>query len=308
MLAVCGCTSQSYAGIDLRPGAAPSELQALAVQAHAGDKQAQFELGTRFENGEGVSRDMAKAKVLYRRAASDGGGPLQVYSPPVSGSDTGRIVTIDQGPRTSGLLKAKERLAALRAASPSGSSDLMQNGGQWHEFPWDPAQVFNVILDNVDSGGLDPESIAAKIDSEGSRKDSAVVTTLYKSTPYSCADNPARIPSAYLSQVCAERVIIREHVYSSGEPKNIESNRGRSIVSAYTGEFLRSAPGRNIRLVDLNTDREFNESRSVGHIGFPLSATLVLSPNKNRLVLIYATTGDAVAGDKIMSIAIYSIG
>jgi len=58
-------------------------LSQLASEAQRGSKQAQLELGIRFEEGRGVALDMGKARKLYAQAASDSGGTIWVYSPPV---------------------------------------------------------------------------------------------------------------------------------------------------------------------------------------------------------------------------------
>jgi len=106
------CTApSSYMGIDISP-AATSPLAALARRAALGDKLAQLDLGIAFEEGRGTARDLRMARSLYARAASDSGGPVWVYQPPVGGG-SGRVVSIDRGPRIAGLPDARRRLAAL---------------------------------------------------------------------------------------------------------------------------------------------------------------------------------------------------
>ena len=117
-LAACATTGSpgSYMGIDLTSPAPASsvaaELKSLARRAQAGDKHAQLELGIRFEEGNGVERDLKRAKGLYRAAATDSGGTIWVYSPPV-GNSPGRTIPINKGPKQLGLAKAKERLEGL---------------------------------------------------------------------------------------------------------------------------------------------------------------------------------------------------
>ncbi|HEY0029048.1 MAG TPA: hypothetical protein VGC35_14380 [Allosphingosinicella sp.] len=66
-----GCAaSSSYAGISFKPGAAEPALEQLARRARAGDKQAQLELGVRYEEGTGVARDLKRARDLYFDAAT----------------------------------------------------------------------------------------------------------------------------------------------------------------------------------------------------------------------------------------------
>ncbi len=85
----------------------------LAKLASMGDKHAQLELGTRFEEGRGVACDPGKARTLYGRAAATTGGTIWVYQPPVGNGTTGRTVPLDTGPREVGLPAASERLASL---------------------------------------------------------------------------------------------------------------------------------------------------------------------------------------------------
>lgn len=121
---VTACVGRdAYHSVDLRPGAAPFDIQALAAKARTGDKSAQLELGQRFETGDGVARNLVLAEKLYRSAASDDDGRTQVYLPPVSRSDAGRVITLDFGVKTPGLRQAKERLAALRSASAGQMDD-----------------------------------------------------------------------------------------------------------------------------------------------------------------------------------------
>jgi hypothetical protein len=110
-LASCAVPT-SYIGISLQPGAAPSELQALAMRAQAGDKRAQLDLGIAFEEGVLVPANTRSAKKLYSLAASDTGGTAWVYQPPV-GNSAGRLVPFDRGRYSRGLAEARRRLAAL---------------------------------------------------------------------------------------------------------------------------------------------------------------------------------------------------
>lgn len=94
-------------------GIASMSLTSLARMASAGSKNAQLELGIRFEEGIGVSRDFDKARKLYGKAATTTGGTLWVYSPPVGNGTSGRVIPIDRGPRQPGLQEATQRLQAL---------------------------------------------------------------------------------------------------------------------------------------------------------------------------------------------------
>jgi len=113
-LLTSSCASSQYMGLSLIPGEAPTDLQNLAARAHAGDKQAQLDLGIRFEEGRGVPRDRRKAIRLYEQAAADSGGTTWVYSPPVGKEASGRAVPISGQPKSAGLVEAKRRLDFMK--------------------------------------------------------------------------------------------------------------------------------------------------------------------------------------------------
>lgn len=117
-LASCGTLVQRYVvreymGISFDSKEISTEVRHLALRAQAGDKQAQLELGIRFEEGRGVERDVAKARDMYRLAASDSGGPVWVYVPPTVKGQRGRVMPVAGGRKASGLAEAKARLDAL---------------------------------------------------------------------------------------------------------------------------------------------------------------------------------------------------
>jgi len=120
-LALAACAPTTYAGIPLRGGAADSELQELARRAHAGDKQAQLQLGIAFEDGLGVPVDLDRASRLYQQAASDSGGAVYIYSPPVGREGSGRVIPVANGPRRQGLAAARARLVRLQRCVASSS-------------------------------------------------------------------------------------------------------------------------------------------------------------------------------------------
>lgn len=109
-LAVSACSGR-YMGID-RANLDPA-TQTWFDRAQAGDKQAQFELGMRYANGDGVTIDCQKARKLLRQAATRAGGTLWVYSPPVTKGGSGRVIPLDQGPVQPGLQTAKDALVKL---------------------------------------------------------------------------------------------------------------------------------------------------------------------------------------------------
>jgi hypothetical protein len=73
----------SHAGSRSTAGEANPELRSLERRAQAGDKQAQLELGIRYEEGRDVPRDPEKAGRLYRRNLS--GTRFQTQSVPSGG-------------------------------------------------------------------------------------------------------------------------------------------------------------------------------------------------------------------------------
>lgn len=113
LLTACATSSQ-YMGIGFAPGAASAELQALAMRAQAGDKQAQLDLGIAYEEGRGVTVDLSKARKLYTLASADSGGTTWVYVPPVRAGEAGRVTPVNLGVRQSGLVEAKVRLGAIK--------------------------------------------------------------------------------------------------------------------------------------------------------------------------------------------------
>lgn len=113
-----GCAGDRYMGVSLKPGGADPTVQALAARAQAGDKQAQLDLGIRFEEGAGVARNLTAAKKLYRQAASDSGGTIWVYTPPVGNGTSGRVVPVKSGAKQYGLADARRRLKALEEVGP----------------------------------------------------------------------------------------------------------------------------------------------------------------------------------------------
>ena len=115
-LALAACTAPThYAGIDLRPesrnasGVSP-EVQALATRAQRGDKQAQLDLGIRYEEASGLPADPKRARQLYRMAAATTGGMIFVYQPPAKKGGRGGVVPVNLGPVVLGLEAAKVRL------------------------------------------------------------------------------------------------------------------------------------------------------------------------------------------------------
>lgn len=69
---ISGCSFSSYAGVSLAPGGAPRHLASLAHKAMQGDRRARYALGSLYEGGQGVVRNLVCAARLYEAA---GAGP-----------------------------------------------------------------------------------------------------------------------------------------------------------------------------------------------------------------------------------------
>lgn len=124
MMAVCAlflsaCASSNYMGIPLAAGKSDPTLRELAVRAKSGDKQAQLDLGIRFEHGHGVPVDFLRAEALYNAAANDEGGIQWVYVPSPGNGAKARVVSINRLPTQPGLDEAKTRLSNLLNSNAS---------------------------------------------------------------------------------------------------------------------------------------------------------------------------------------------
>lgn len=109
-LALSACAPSEYMGISFKPGAAAPELQELARRARAGDKQAQFDLGIRFEEGNGVPRDRRQALKLYKQAAADSGGSQMTY---VANNGHVHAVPVSLGKAYPGLAAARKKESCM---------------------------------------------------------------------------------------------------------------------------------------------------------------------------------------------------
>jgi hypothetical protein len=109
-----GCsTPRNYMGIDISARAPVNSIIELARRAQAGDKQAQFELGMAYEEGQLLPRNLRRAVALYRLAAAGSSGRHWIYSPPSGAGQVGRVVAVDVGQRQSGLVAAQARLTEM---------------------------------------------------------------------------------------------------------------------------------------------------------------------------------------------------
>lgn len=106
-IGVGGCTAH---GLGVERTAVPAPLHGLYDRALFGDKEAQYHLGLWLALGAFGPPDCKAARQLLARAASDEGGTLWVYSPPVGNGTAGRVIPIDNGPRQTGLTRARDAL------------------------------------------------------------------------------------------------------------------------------------------------------------------------------------------------------
>jgi len=112
-LLVSGCASSHDVGVPAAPSTANPDIQELTQKARSGDKQAQFTLGMRYEQGIGVGQDRQRAIDLYRLAAQSSSGTTWIYVPGVGKETLGRVMPVRSGQKADGLAAAKERLAAI---------------------------------------------------------------------------------------------------------------------------------------------------------------------------------------------------
>jgi TPR repeat protein len=112
---ICGCaqSSGSYAGIPLAAGAADPEIQNLARRARASDKQAQLQLGIRYEEGLGIAPNLRRARSVYLAASRTTGGRSALHLPSASGKGGVATIPVSTGPRVEGLAEARHRLWLL---------------------------------------------------------------------------------------------------------------------------------------------------------------------------------------------------
>ena len=126
VLLLAACTAPpSYMGVSFLPGAAEPDVQALAQRARSGDKQAQLELGIRYEEGRGVPQDAKRAKALYQIAATTTGGKSYVYVPATKKGGRGHTMLIDRGPTLGRLRQAEQRLDEMKMSKQKASALLI---------------------------------------------------------------------------------------------------------------------------------------------------------------------------------------
>lgn len=160
-LLLSGCASHSYMGVSLQPGGADPAVQALAVKAQGGDKQAQYELGRWFEDSTDAD-GLKKAIKLYQIAAIPRGGSRMMYTPGASGVTTS---VVSSGPKIEPNRAALDRLALLEAqiraikkntksASNKFEAKLSPDSAspQFHSLVFGRLRIVRGILESADFG------------------------------------------------------------------------------------------------------------------------------------------------------------
>jgi hypothetical protein len=149
VLSITACSGTSYMGIPLQPD---SELSALAREAKAGEKNAQYQLGMRFENGDQIPSNQEKARKLYFLAATPTGGSQITYVPTNNGV---KPQLINRGPLVAGIAAAREKLVQRNEWSGDRTQDISQLGSS-------SARDFTVP-DAVDAHNRPPRKVAVDI-------------------------------------------------------------------------------------------------------------------------------------------------
>jgi sporulation protein YlmC with PRC-barrel domain len=179
-LLLSGCASHSYMGVSLKPGGADPAVQALAARASIGDKQAQLDLGIRFEEGAGVARDLDTAKKLYHQAASDSGGSRLLLVPSSSGLTTS---VVGMGPKIAGNAAAQARLQQLTSAQKMKQNHIKSGIGGMANHATESKGI-NMIrnlnkLANIPAGTLKVSDVSEIFGKELTKTESGELGNLY---------------------------------------------------------------------------------------------------------------------------------
>jgi hypothetical protein len=153
-------------GIPLASGAADPELQALARRAQSGDKQAQLELGIRYEEGRGVRTDYELAERLYR-TASGPSGPAFVYAPPARRGEAGRVLQMPGSSIPSSVAAEAEarihRLARGAIERPAGSGEAELRLSEAPATRREPARLVEGPPEEIVPTSLTPSEITERL-------------------------------------------------------------------------------------------------------------------------------------------------
>lgn len=149
-----GCASSSYMGISLAPGETDPAVQELAVRARSSDKQAQFDLGKRFETGEGLPHDPRRAVKLYRQTPNSRAGTQMIYVP-VNGHVEARSVYIGskekvlQSLRELNILHPKKE-AICRLIGKIEDMNLVDDVGVCEKSSYNICNAYQIKLTSVE--------------------------------------------------------------------------------------------------------------------------------------------------------------
>ncbi|MEO7177405.1 MAG: hypothetical protein ABIW83_01035 [Allosphingosinicella sp.] len=187
----------------------------------------------------------------------------------------------------------------------------MAQSGDWQPLPRTSRDVFRFLLDTIDGGvPLDPPAVTARL--AGTHDPGGGYGTLAKVQRYDCARNERRLPSEILALACAGAASLKAYVYAEGEARDGGRPAPRTQLEshAYLGDFLRSAPSRRLRAIDLNKDAKFMAGFAKGHLPPPMQTWLIVPDDPATLMVITAFTSPAgeAAGDRVMTISIFSRG
>ena len=91
----------------------PETVPELRCRADQGVQAAQVALAKRYETGDGVARDVARAVELYERAAISVPANTAIYSPPVKLGGSGRMLSLPNPNAGPGSAEAQYRLGRL---------------------------------------------------------------------------------------------------------------------------------------------------------------------------------------------------
>lgn len=96
-----------------KPAAAEADIDRLRCRAALGLQSAEVELARRYEIGDGVPQDLARAAAMYERAAADVASTMPIYSPPVRRGGSGSVIMVRNPNAQTGSPEARFRLGLM---------------------------------------------------------------------------------------------------------------------------------------------------------------------------------------------------
>lgn len=103
---------------------AQADVAELRCGADQGLLEAQVALGRRYESGDGVPLDVARAAELYKRAAAAVPSNTAIYSPPVKLGGSGRVLLVPNANAGPGSAEAQYRLGRLLISGEGVPRDI----------------------------------------------------------------------------------------------------------------------------------------------------------------------------------------